>query len=168
MPTRKVQLNSDEEWQRVLHHVAVEVLALAQAGRDVNAVCVDRPVDRAHWQRTARVQIKQKGDAIELELPANDSMEQILKAIPRNLAEEIVKAAEDAELAAKGELKKVPEKPRTRRERADLLPMIVREDMKIRRVAAKTASDKFDLGWLKTSLVDPAIKFAVSSPPKYA
>lgn len=163
-------LNNAQEWHRLLHHVAVEVLALAQAGRDANAVCTERAVDRAHWQRTARVHIKQKGDAIELELPSSDSMEQILKAIPRNLAEEIVKAAEDAELASKGELEKVrtrPEKPRTRRERADLYPEILREDMKIRKVASDTAPDKFDQGWLQTSLVDPAIKFAVSASPSH-
>jgi len=85
-------------WQRVLHHVTVEVLALAQAGRDVSAVYTERAVNLEDWQRTLNVLIKvQKKGAVELHLPKDDSLEQILKAIPESLAEEIMMAAENAE-----------------------------------------------------------------------
>lgn len=85
-------------WQRVLHHVTVEVLALAQAGRDVSAVYTERAVNLEDWQRTLNVLIKvQKKGAVELHLPKDDSLEQILKAIPESLAEEIMMAVENAE-----------------------------------------------------------------------
>lgn len=85
-------------WQRVLHHVTVEVLALAQAGRDVSAVYTERAVNLEDWQRTLNVLVKvQKKGAVELQLPKDDSFEQILKAIPESLAEEIIMAAENAE-----------------------------------------------------------------------
>ena len=85
-------------WQRVLHHVTVELLALAQAGRDVSAVYTERAVNLEDWQRTLNVLIKvQKKGAVELHLPKDDSLEQILKAIPESLAEEIMMAAENAE-----------------------------------------------------------------------
>ena len=84
-------------WQRVLHHVTVEVMALAQAGRDVNAVYTERAVNVEDWKRTRRVEVKVKGNAVELQMPPKDSVEQILKAVPASLAEEIIMAAENAE-----------------------------------------------------------------------
>lgn len=96
-PRRKLELKP-HHWQRVLHHVTVEVLALAQAGRDVSAVYTERAVNLEDWQRTLNVLIKvQKKGAVELHLPKDDSLEQILKAIPQSLAEEIMMAVENAE-----------------------------------------------------------------------
>lgn len=85
------------QWNRVLHHVTVEVLALAQAGRDVSAVHTERAVKYEDWKRTAGVQVKVNNGAVELQLPTDDSLELILKAVPESLAEEIIMAVENAE-----------------------------------------------------------------------
>ena len=80
------------QWNRVLHHVTVEVLALAQAGRDVSAVHTERAVKYEDWKRTAGVQVKVNNGAVELQLPTDDTLELILKAVPESLAEEIIMA----------------------------------------------------------------------------
>lgn len=85
------------QWNRVLHHVTVEVLALAQAGRDVSAVHTERAVKYEDWKRTAGVQVKVNNGAVELQLPTDDTLELILKAVPESLAEEIIMAVENAE-----------------------------------------------------------------------
>lgn len=73
----------------MLHHVTVEVLALAQAGRDINAVYTERDVNAEDWMRSAGVQIKEGDGAIELQFPTEESMDAIVKAVPQSLAEEI-------------------------------------------------------------------------------
>jgi hypothetical protein len=85
------------QWQRALQHVTVEVLALAQAGRDVSAVYTERPVRVEDWKRTADVNVRVENGAVELQLPKDDTLELILKAVPESLAEEIIMAAENAE-----------------------------------------------------------------------
>jgi hypothetical protein len=74
-------------------------LALAQAGRDISAVYTERAVKEEDWMRTARVQVKVTNGAVELQLPSDESLELILKAMPESLAEEIIMAAENAEVA---------------------------------------------------------------------
>lgn len=98
-PRRQLEFEA-RQWRRVLHHVAVEALSLVQAGRDVNALYTERAVKRQDWKRTARVQIKQTDGAIELQYSTEEDRLAILKAVPQSLAEEIVKAAENAEAAA--------------------------------------------------------------------
>lgn len=80
--------------------MAVEVLTLAQAGRDVNAVHLERPVNVEEWMRSARVQIKETNGVIELQFPTEDTQELIVNAVPQSLAEEIMIAAKQAEEAA--------------------------------------------------------------------
>lgn len=82
-----------------MHHVAVEVLALAQAERDVNAVWMERDLNVEDWMRSASVQIKEIDGAIELHFPTVESRDAILNAVPLTLAEEISKSIEEAELA---------------------------------------------------------------------
>lgn len=82
-----------------MHHVAVEVLALAQAERDVNAVWMERDFDVQDWMRSASVQIKEIDGAIELHFPTVESRDAILNAVPLTLAEEISKSIAEAELA---------------------------------------------------------------------
>jgi hypothetical protein len=95
-PRRKLELRP-EHWQRVLHHVTIEVLALAQAGRDVSAVYTERPVRMEDWKRTKGVDVKVNNTEVELLLPTDDTLEQIVKAVPESLAEEIILAAENSE-----------------------------------------------------------------------
>ena len=80
-PKRKLELN-EPQWHRVLQHVTVEVLALAQAGRDVSAVYTERAVRLEDWKRTALVDVKVNKGAVELQLPTDDSLELIVKAVP--------------------------------------------------------------------------------------
>lgn len=82
-----------------MHHVAVEVLALAQAERDVNAVWMERDLNVEDWMRSASVQIKEIDGAIELHFPTVESRDAILNAVPLTLAEEISKSVAEAELA---------------------------------------------------------------------
>lgn len=98
-PRRKLDL-TNAQWNRLLHHVAVEVLTLAQADRDVNAVHLERPVKVEEWMRSARVQIKETNGVIELQFPTEDTQELIVNAVPQSLAEEIMIAAKQAEEAA--------------------------------------------------------------------
>lgn len=99
-PRRKLELDT-MQWHRVLNHVTVEVLALAQAGRDVSAVYTERAVKLEDWERTARVQVKVNKGTVELQLPTDDSLELIVKAVPASLVEEIIMAAENAEAVPK-------------------------------------------------------------------
>lgn len=155
------------EWRRVLHHVAVEVLALAQAGRDVNAVYTERAVNVEDWMRTSRVQIKQTEGAIELGFPTNEDMESILKAMPQSLAEEIVKAAESAETqSAEGVETAAAEaaEQHDSREISDLEEKITMRSIRdaVRSSCKKSAADNT---CLQISLADPAVKLAVSICP---
>jgi len=166
-PRRKLEL-SPEQWRRVLHHVAVEVLALAQAGRDVNAVYTERAVRMEDWQRTASVQIKQTDGVIELQFPTNESIELILKAMPQSLAEEIMKAAENAEMAtAEGVEEALSEVTAQQDVDAKHIDAEEKATMKAIKRAIHETGTIADNDWLQTSLADPAIKLAVSGRLSY-
>jgi len=188
-PRRKLEL-SPEEWRRVLHHVTVEILALAQAGRDVNAVYTERAVRMEDWKRTANVMIKQTDGAIELQLPTNESLESILKAMPQSLAEEIMKAAEndemtqaegaeevlsevsaqqdvdaqqvDAEMAqAEGAEEMLSDASDQQEVEAKQIDAEEKATMRAIKKAVKKTVNIADSEWLQTPLADPAIKLAV-------
>ena len=149
----------------MLHHVTVEVLALTQAGRDVNAVYTERAVRKEDWERTASVQIKQTDGAIELQFPTNESIELILKAMPQSLAEEIMKAAENAEIStaegAEQLLSEVSDQQEVNAKQIDVQEKATMRAIKtaVRETASKQTPEK---DWLQTSLADPTIKLAVS------
>ena len=178
----------------MLHHVTVEILALAQAGRDVNAVYTERAVRMEDWKRTANVMIKQTDGAIELQLPTNESLELILKAMPQSLAEEIMKAAEndevtqtegaeevlselsaqkdvdaqqvDAEMAqAEGAEEVLSDASAQQAVEAKQIDAEEKATMRAIRTAVKKTVNIADSEWLQTSLADPAIKLAVSGWP---
>jgi hypothetical protein len=180
-----------EQWRRVLHHVTVEILALAQAGRDVNAVYTERPVRVEDWKRTANVLIKHTDGAVELQLPTDKSLELILKAMPTSLAEEIVNAADNGEMTqtegAEESLSEASAQQDVDAEQIDgemaqtegaeevlsdisaqqavEAKQIDREEKstmwKIRRAVNETVTIA-DSEWLQTPLADPTIKLAVS------
>lgn len=158
-PRRKLELDS-AAWRRVLHHVTVEVLTLAQAGRDVNAVYTERAVKKEDWQRTSRVQIKQKDGAIELQFPTNENIDMILKAMPQSLAEEIVKAAENAESEEGAE----PTAPEVAQQEVDAKHLDAEEKstMRMIKALANSTNSGVDKEWLEVSIADPVIKLAVS------
>lgn len=160
-PRRKLELDS-AAWRRVLHHVTVEVLTLAQAGRDVNAVYTERAVKKEDWQRTSRVQIKQKDGAIELQFPTNENIDMILKAMPQSLAEEIVKAAENAE--AKSEEGAEPTASEVAQQEVDAKQIDAEEKSTLRMIKAlaNSTNSGVDKEWLDVSIADPVIKLAVS------
>ena len=151
-PRRNLQLK-EMQWQRALQHVTVEVLALAQAGRDVSAVCTERPVRTKDWKRTAGVNVRVENGAVELQLPKDDTLELILKAVPESLAEEIIMAAENAET--------VPE-PVTEEELAEELVQeelaaeeLAAEELAAEELALETAAEENAEGLTKQHYVDP-------------
>jgi len=161
-PRRNLQLK-EMQWQRALQHVTVEVLALAQAGRDVSAVYTERPVRTNDWKRTAGVNVRVENGAVELQLPKDDTLELILKAVPESLAEEIIMAAENAEA--------VPE-PVTEEELAEELVQeelaaeglaaeelaaeeLAAEELAAEELALETAAEENAEGLTKQHYVDP-------------
>ncbi|KAM0721116.1 hypothetical protein Q7P37_003402 [Cladosporium fusiforme] len=185
-PRRKLDFSA-AEWRRVVHHVAVEVLALAQAERDVNAVYTERDVNVEDWMRSARVQIKEVDGAIELQFPTEESRDAILKAVPQSLAEEIAKAAEDAEGAQaaaaeaakdlgasandaeasaeiaeeameEGELEVGQHKVDTKE-----LDAQEKSTMRLVKAAVRKSLTTVDSQWLQTPLADPVMKLAVNA-----
>ena len=159
---------SSERWQRLLHHVTVEVLALAQAGRDVNAVYTERAVRLEDWERTASVKVKQTDGAIELQLPTSETLELILKAMPQSLAEEIMKAAENAEMAQAEEGAEEVLSEESAQQSVDAKEIDAEEKATMRAIRSatyKTLMNFDDQEWLRTPLTDPAMKLAVSGRP---
>jgi hypothetical protein len=180
-PRRKLDLDSDE-WRRVLHHVTVEVLALAQAGRDVNALYTERAVVYEDWRRTKRVSVKVKNGAAELHFHTAEAKDLILRAMPQSLAEEIVKAAENAETTESAEEtpKSAAAKPAEEEntEEANTLYTSSKEanhaeklTMRYIRKAVKETTTRtgrmapadIDNEWMRTPLTDPTMKLAVSA-----
>jgi DNA primase catalytic subunit len=182
-PRRKLDLDSDE-WRRVLHHVTVEVLALAQAGRDVNALYTERAVVYEDWRRTKRVTVKVKNGVAELHTREAETKDLILKAMPQSLAEEIVKAAENAETPESAEEtpKSAAAKPAEEEntEEANTLYTSSKEanfaekrTMRYIRKAVKETTTyterkaqapvDIDNEWMQTPLTDPTMKLAVSA-----
>jgi hypothetical protein len=170
-PRRKLDLDPDE-WRRVLHHVTVEVLALAQAGRDVNALYTERAVNREDWERTARVQVKvKKNGEAELHFSTAEAKDLILKAMPQSLAEEIVKAAGNAEATPKSAEEESTEDASAlyaSLKQADMAEKITMSWIK-RAVKATTVYTErllpaaIDNEWMRTPLTDPTMKLAVSA-----
>jgi hypothetical protein len=162
-PRRKLEL-IEEDWRRVLHHVTVEVLALAQAGRDVNAVYTERAVRLEDWKRTANVLVKQTDGATELQLPTSESLEPILKAMPQSLAEEIVKAAENAEMAQTEDGAEELHSDVSAQQNVDAKEIDAEEKATMRAIKQAIYQTRTitDTQWLWTPLTDPAIKLAVS------
>jgi hypothetical protein len=182
-PRRKLDLDPDE-WRRVLHHVTVEVLALAQAGRDVNALYTERAVNMEDWERTKRVQVKVKKDGeAELHFFTAEAKDLILKAMPQSLAEEIVKAAENAETSESAEAtpKSGAAKPAEEESTEDASALYaslkqadMAEKLTMRAISKAVKATtvytkphlppfKIDNEWMRTPLTDPTIKLAVSS-----
>lgn len=153
--------------------MTVEVLALAQAGRDVNAVYTERAVNEKDWMRTARVQIKETGGTIELQLPEKESMKEILDAMPQSLAEEILKAVKNVEIEAKNAETETPEAEESSKEEVEEsvqqhadpkeIDAAEKATMKAIKAAVKKSVANIDAGWLAVPLTDPTMKLAVSA-----
>lgn len=52
---------NDIHWQKLVHHVAVEALALGKAGRDPNEACLIRSQDDKSWRYTQTAKITLDG-----------------------------------------------------------------------------------------------------------
>ena len=189
-PRRTLALDDEDQWRRLLHHVTVEVLALAQAGRDISAVFNERPVRNKDWLRTARVQVKVTNGAAELQLPTGESLETILKAIPKSLAEEIIMAAENAEASKNSSKKKGKKAKKTVAEEIEdeyfdpkdtdaaekatmrairsaiklssgTIYTTTQTNIGVARKLGESLPTAVDTGFLEASLADPTIKLSV-------
>lgn len=134
---KKVDL-SDEQWKRLLHHVAVEALVLRQAGRDLAQMCLPRRKTTT-WKYTSGISIKVEGDGVTL-TSNGASVERLLQRIPE-------KANPANPNAAASMLEEV--KGATAMKSMDSVRLAQEDD-----------------AWMQMPLADPAIKLAVS-PSQY-
>jgi hypothetical protein len=83
MPPQRTNL-TDGQLSKLLHHIAVEVLALQQAGRDLNQVCLTRSASQDNWRftRYATITLGDNGDAA-LAFNSEEAESLILRAIPK-------------------------------------------------------------------------------------
>ena len=82
MQQKKLVLR-DEEWKKLLHHVAVEILALQQARRDFDQICYQRATGRS-WRSTLGVKIGFDGDKATLpkKKGRDEAIKEVLRRIP--------------------------------------------------------------------------------------
>ena len=83
MPRGRKNL-TDDQLSKLLHHIAVEVLALQKAGRDLDQVCLTRSAQHDDWRytRDATITLEDNGDAA-LEFNSEEAESLILRAIPK-------------------------------------------------------------------------------------
>lgn len=80
-PSTKMQL-TDETWKRLLRNVAVEVLALRRAGRNIDQACYPGPNHRG-WRSTQDISIAIEDDGVSLIPTRNHAIERVLEGIPK-------------------------------------------------------------------------------------
>ena len=83
MPPQRTPL-TDDHLVKLMHHIAVELLALQKAGRDLNQVCLTRSAAHDDWQytRSATISLGDSGDAA-LIFNSEEAESLILRAIPK-------------------------------------------------------------------------------------
>ena len=104
---KKMSLDN-ESWKRLLHHVAVEVLALQQAGRDIEQVCHQR-AKFENPELTRHMTIHATGNDVSL-ATTKKAIQRVLADIPATAQEPtqdsanlLLREAELAEKSAIGE-----------------------------------------------------------------
>lgn len=136
MPARRVPL-TDRQLANLIHHVAVEVLALKKAGRDAREVCSPRSLQHDVWQNSRLASIKlDQNNTASLQFQSNSTEQSILDGIPQ---QEI--ASTEQRPALQGN------------ELGDLM------EAHLQHYPEGTTP------WMAMSLQDPAIKLAVSLLP---
>lgn len=81
MPSQQQQL-TNAQWIRTIHHVTVELLTLAKAGRDVNQICYASSSSPAAWEITGKARVVAKGDTTEAQFPNPEAESKLLAEIP--------------------------------------------------------------------------------------
>lgn len=162
-PRRRLELRAPEEWRCVVHHVTVEVLALYQAGRDVNEVC--RSFDGVEqWQATQGVVLGDAGGSVKLVFPEGVSEASLLKAIPTGVVAEEA-APEEAATAEETVVEdEVAGEVGYAAPNAALLDAEEKQTMRDIRLAIHKTLQRPSGEWLRLPLADPSIKLAVSRP----
>ncbi|KAK5680462.1 hypothetical protein LTS10_007390 [Elasticomyces elasticus] len=91
VPKKRVEL-SNKQWQMLLHHIMVEVIALQQAGRAPGQVCFPRNADMYTWRQTRKAAMKSATNRAGATVSFSDlAAEQfVLQAIPENAPTETV------------------------------------------------------------------------------
>ncbi|KAK3653658.1 hypothetical protein LTR56_004513 [Elasticomyces elasticus] len=91
VPKKRVEL-SNKQWQMLLHHIMVEILALQQAGRAPGQVCYPRNADMYTWRQTRKAAMKSATNRAGATVSFSDlAAEQfVLQAIPESAPTETV------------------------------------------------------------------------------
>ncbi|KAK5732873.1 hypothetical protein LTR17_010146 [Elasticomyces elasticus] len=89
VPKKRVEL-SNKQWQMLLHHIMVEILALQQAGRAPGQVCYPRNADMYTWRQTRKAAMKSATNRASATVSFSDlAAEQfVLQAIPESASTE--------------------------------------------------------------------------------
>lgn len=128
----------DDQWKCLLHHVAVEVLALRQAGRDLDQVCYQR-AKPSSGRRTRGINMAAEGDGVALSANEGTSINAVLAVIPETAQEPTQRSAQ-----------------------------ILRQEMERAAGMGKMSKQEYrdiaqgDDAWMQVRLSDPAVKLAVS------
>lgn len=137
-PKSRVQFEK-EGWAGLLHWVTVEVLALRQAGRNIEEVCWPRIGDGVPaWAQTRKavVGVNEQG-VVTVTFPSKASEEKVLGAIPREMGDQ-----SQSQSQSQG-------------------PPAPALSGQMRRNLAESKGEGEDNAWMKTPLRDPAVKLAV-------
>lgn len=160
MPEKRLTLN-DQQWTSLLHHITVEVLALKNANRDVNDICLPRKGKVKPWPETRRTTIvsdDSTGD-VSLRFRTTQSQQWILSAIPQVESEAAVSEQPEPEELT-GEEEEIGGQETEQQEPEDT--GLLRE---VQGAAAPTKFKQYSnsIPWMTIRLRDPMIKLAVSS-----
>ncbi|CAK4031892.1 Dolichol-phosphate mannosyltransferase subunit 3 [Lecanosticta acicola] len=103
MPRRPLQL-ADVQWQKLLHHITVEVLTLSAARRNVLQICNRGTVSAEAWALTAEAKIYVRGDRAFAQWDRMGAEQSLLARMPRGEQNPFSHAGSAPELkAAQGE-----------------------------------------------------------------
>lgn len=130
----------DKQWQMLLRYVAVEVLALRKAGRDVNQACLPRSTTLANFERSRTAIITRDASSSSIAFRSPEVERELLQAIPEThdgSEQKVVDAKELRDVASKD-----PKQSPSSQDHPSTLP-----------------------GWLYIPLQDPEIKLAVRTQP---
>lgn len=155
MPGKRSSL-SDKQWQQLLHHVAVEALALEAARRDLNDISLPRSGEFEAWRqtRTTSIKLDEETGAASLQFASAESHEGLLSYIPQ--AEPEVSVSENDGAETTEQLQEPVDQQEGGGE--STLSLLI---SKLPR--AKLRQYEADLRWMNMRLNNPLVKLAVCS-----
>lgn len=143
-PKKRVELKGGQ-WEMLLHHIAVEVLVLERAGRDVEQVCWPRVQGgMGSWVYTRNATVQPSSDGgVTLGFTQAEAEQQILQAIPDTTPDALVQDAQALFSEVEGAVAEEGGLPEY----------------------ANGGGKRTQPVWMDFSLTDPTLKLAVRTSP---